>query len=120
MTYTVSGGALNSTQTKPNFGPTQVSNPNSVSIGSFIFVQLKVVSNRQICIGRPHYICCNRPYLSTLCMQCCLKWGGGEFGLGCHLWWFAMVQLRNYAPPLGQLSLASLWGRLIEYQLRLG
>jgi len=25
-----------------------------------------------------------------------------------------MVQLRNYAPPLGQLSLASLWGRLLD------
>jgi len=48
-------------------GPTQVHNPNSISIGSAIFVGLTVASNRQT---DPHYICSKRPHLCTLCMRC--------------------------------------------------
>jgi len=60
-----------------NLWPTRIRNQSSISIGSAVFVGLKVVSSRHAQIDRPRYICSERPHFCrpTLCMRCDLiRW----------------------------------------------
>jgi len=51
-------------------GPTQVTHPNGISIGSAVFAGLMNVTNRQTDTDRPCYcICSNRPHLTVAAMQ---------------------------------------------------
>ena len=59
-------------------GPTSVSPPNGISIGSAVFAQFTCVSDTQTRTHRrtDHAtcdICSNRPHLSSACRRCSLK-----------------------------------------------